>query len=274
MRGGWDAGAPHLVFDVGPLGCAVSGGHGHADLLSVQCAAFGEPFVVDTGTGGYTESAGRSYFRGTAAHSTVTVDGRDQAEPAGPFSWRQRPAARLLRWSSDDRLDVAEAEHDAYARLADPVRHRRRVLFVKPHGFVVVDDLLGAAVHRVDVRFQLGAAAVSLESAPWVRAEVGGRVLWMRAFAAAALETHLFHGRRAPREGWISRGYGRQQPASTLVYRAACPLPLRVATLLWPAAGASVPPPEVRALDGEDGAPVALVFGTGERVPLDGTEER
>jgi hypothetical protein len=166
---------------------------------------------------------------------------------------------------------VAEAEHDAYLRLADPVTHRRRVLFVKPQAFVVVDDLFGAAAHRVDVRFQLGGAAVGLEAAPWVRAEVGGRVLWIRAFSAAALETQLFHGHHEPREGWISRGYGQRQPASTLVYRAACRLPLRVVTLLWPAADGSVP--AVRALNGADGAPAALVFETGQRVRLDGTEE-
>jgi hypothetical protein len=273
MRGDWRAGSPHLVFDVGPLGCPVSGGHGHADLLSVQCSAFGAPFVVDPGTGGYTESSGRAFFRGTAAHSTVTVDGQDQAEPAGPFAWRQRPAARLLRWSSSEGFDLAEAEHDAYARLADPVVHRRRVLFVKPRGFVVVDELAGAAVHRIDVRFQLGGAAVSLDAAPWVRAAVDGRLLWVRAFSAAALETHLFDGQDAPREGWISPDYGRQQPAPALVFRAWCRLPLRVATVLWPAADEEAAPPVVRAVNGADGSPSALEFATGERVPLDGMEE-
>src|SRR3989454_4983690 len=34
MRSGWDARAHHLVFDVGPLGCPINAGHGHADLLS------------------------------------------------------------------------------------------------------------------------------------------------------------------------------------------------------------------------------------------------
>ena len=32
----------------------VSGGHGHADLLSVQCSVFGERVLVDAGTYGYT----------------------------------------------------------------------------------------------------------------------------------------------------------------------------------------------------------------------------
>lgn len=38
MRSGWDKRAHRLIFDTGPLGCEVSGGHGHADLLGIQCA--------------------------------------------------------------------------------------------------------------------------------------------------------------------------------------------------------------------------------------------
>jgi hypothetical protein len=274
MRAGWTPGAPHLVFDAGPLGCAVSGGHGHADLLSVQCSAFGEPFVIDPGTGGYTAAGGRGFFRSTAAHSTVTVDGQGQAEPAGPFSWRQRPSARLLRWSSDEKLDFAEAEHDAYARLADPVRHRRRVLFVKPRCWIVVDDLLGAAVHRLDVRFQLGGAQVALDAGPWVRATSRGRVLWIRAFCREPLEARVVRGQREPREGWASPDYGRQQPAAVLVFGATARLPLRVATLLWPSAQEGAPAPEVQPLDGPGGEPAGLAFASGERVSFDGTEDR
>ena len=81
-----------MIVDVGPLGCPVSSGHGHADLLSVQCVVFGDPCLVDAGTGCYTPEPGwRNYFRSTAAHSTVRVDQRDHAEPAGPFRWHSRP---------------------------------------------------------------------------------------------------------------------------------------------------------------------------------------
>ena len=127
MRDGWGEAAHHLVFDVGPLGCSASGGHGHADLLSIQCAAFGEAFLIDLGTGTYADPAWRSFFRSSAAHSTVMVDGESQAVPGGPFDWRQRPRARLNRWLSTASFDFADAEHNAYGRLPDPVRHRRRV---------------------------------------------------------------------------------------------------------------------------------------------------
>jgi hypothetical protein len=98
MRSGWDEKAHSMVFDAGPLGCHHSAGHGHADLLSIQCSVFGEPILVDAGTCCYTANRDlRDFFRSTAAHSTVAVDGRSQAEPAGPFAWQNRCAAQLLQ---------------------------------------------------------------------------------------------------------------------------------------------------------------------------------
>src|SRR5262249_24850057 len=134
--GGGDA-AHQLIFDVGPLGCPFSAGHGHADLLSVQCSIFGQPCLVDSGTYGYAEPTWRDFFRGTSAHSTIEVDGLGQAVPAGRFKWDARPRGRLHRWLSTEAFDFADASHDAYRRLSDPVLHRRRVLFVKPHFWVV-----------------------------------------------------------------------------------------------------------------------------------------
>src|SRR5262249_27364421 len=43
MRDDWGPRAHHVMFDVGPLGCPVSGGHGHADLLAIQASFYGEP---------------------------------------------------------------------------------------------------------------------------------------------------------------------------------------------------------------------------------------
>ena len=87
LRDGWQQDAHQVVFDVGPLGCPVSGGHGHADLLGIQASFFGEPIIVDGGTYSYADREWRNYFRGSFAHNTITLDGRSQAEPDGPFSW-------------------------------------------------------------------------------------------------------------------------------------------------------------------------------------------
>ena len=197
MRSGWGSDAHQLIFDVGPLGCPVSGGHGHADLLSIQCAVFGEPYLADPGTYCYTaDSDWRDFFRSSTAHTSVVVDGVSQAVPAGPFRWEMRPSARLRQWRSTEAYDFADAEHDAYRRLPDPVMHRRRVLFVKPRYWVVVDDLDGAANHQVEVRFQFAPLTVCMDPSGWVRA-LGrqGHGLLIRAFATVPFKTTLQEGK-------------------------------------------------------------------------------
>jgi hypothetical protein len=83
MRSRWNRDAHQMIVDVGPLGCSVSGGHGHADLLSIQCSIFGEPCLVDAGNYCYTpEAQWRDHFRSTAAHNTSWWMGR--ARPSHP----------------------------------------------------------------------------------------------------------------------------------------------------------------------------------------------
>jgi hypothetical protein len=262
MRDSWSPQSHQLIFDVGPLGCAVSGGHGHADLLSIQCCAFGKPFLEDAGTYCYTpEPAWRDFFRSTFAHSTVIVDGVGQAAPAGPFGWESQPGARLLRWLSTDDFDYAEAEHDGYRRLRDPVVHRRRVLFVKPRYWVVVDELDGRAEHRVELRFQFGPLVVTVDPALWARAYGTGRHdLHVRPFASVALEAEIREGWESPIEGWVAPNYGRRRMAPMLVYSASVRLPIRIVTLLLPADRPFAPRPAVSALQDSGPGPIGILI--------------
>ncbi len=276
MRGGWAPDAHHLILDAGPLGCGTSDGHGHADLLSIQVAVFGAPYLVDAGTYCYTsDREWRDFFRSTAAHSTVVVDGVGQATPAGAFRWDSRPRARVRCWRSTAAFDLVDAEHDAYRRLPDPVLHRRRVLFVKPRYWVVVDDLQGAAEHHVELRFQFGPMPVTVDSALWARAEgPGGRSLLVRPFASVPLKPEVVEGEIAPIRGWVSSNYGRRAPAPVLIYSTVTRLPLRIVTFLFPVEGPSAGFPDVCALDGEGPGPAGLVLEGGlEWVSFEGPEE-
>jgi hypothetical protein len=261
MRSGWDEEAHQLVFDAGPMGCPLTAAHGHADLLSIQCAAFGETFLVDPGTGIYANEDGwRSFFRGTGAHSTVTVDNEGQARPLGPFVWDRRPRARLLSWRSAFHLEVADAEHDAYRRLFDPVGHRRRVLFVERSFWVVIDDLHGAAPHGVEVRFQFAPLPTVREDEGWIRARGRHRGLLVRALAARPLSIRIAEGGTAPREGWFSSAYGRREPAPMAIYAVSGSLPLRIATLVVPLRVPDGPRPRVRVVI-EGGILAGVVVG-------------
>ena len=91
------------VLKAGPFGLGPLHAHGHADLLSLYLSVDGEEVVVDPGTFTYYgDPRWRDHGRSTAAHSTLRVDGREQAEPFGPFIWRKPPRAHL------DRVDLGE----------------------------------------------------------------------------------------------------------------------------------------------------------------------
>jgi hypothetical protein len=267
MRSSWGSEADQIILDVGPLGCRVSGGHGHADLLGIQASFRGQPYIVDPGTFRYTLDEGwRSYYRSTAAHSTVEIDHVGQAVARGAFGWESRPAAQLIRWMSTPAFDSASAEHRAYSRLQDPVIHRRAVRFEKPRYCVVVDDLEGAAEHHVNLRFQFAPMSVTLDSGGWIRAGRNtAKGLLLHVFATSAVKTAILQGETDPKQGWVSSDYGRQQPAPVLVCSLTALLPVRLITLLLPTDNLSASPPSVSPLT-ENGWLCGLILEEGREV--------
>jgi hypothetical protein len=276
MQDNWAPDRHQLLLDTGPLGCGVTGGHGHADLLSIQCSVFGEPYLVDAGTFVYTgDTASRAFFRGTTAHSTVTVDGQPQAVSTGPFRWAARPRATLRAWHSTPAADYADADHAAYADLAGGVRHRRRVASVRSRGWVIADDLSGHGPHTVDVRFQFAPLDVSLcgPARAVARGRTGGALL-VQAFSTRTLDMAVRTGCDAPMEGWISDAYGRREPAPVLVCSTASSLPIRILTVLLPIGDVAAASQTLTPILDASGAPVGVCFADGERVWFDDTGVR
>jgi hypothetical protein len=266
MRSSWGTEADQVILDVGPVGCHISGGHGHADLLSVQASFGGHAYIVDPGTFRYTADHGwRSYYRGTDAHSTADIDGVGQAVPHGPFGWVSRPIARLVHWESTASRDIAAGEHRAYGRLADPVTHRRKVILDHGRQCVVVDDLDGRTEHRVDLRFQFAPMSLTIDPSLWVRAvKTPTAGLFIHAFASVPLKASVLEGELDPRQGWFSADYGRHAPAPVLLYSAVARLPLRIITVLIPTDDPGAPPPSASALI-EHGELLGLVLDDGHR---------
>ena len=97
-----------LFIDAGPQG-ALTAGHGHADALSIQLITDGRPILIDPGTFCYV-CPERDRFRGTAAHNTLQVDGRDQAQPERPLRLDQH--ARNHRRSLAHRRQVSISSPD------------------------------------------------------------------------------------------------------------------------------------------------------------------
>lgn len=79
-----------LVMDAGEIAPDYMPGHGHCDALSFELSYHRTPVFVNSGTGQY-QGPLRSYFRSTAAHNTVTIDGEEQSQ-----CWGEHRVARRI----------------------------------------------------------------------------------------------------------------------------------------------------------------------------------
>ncbi len=233
-----DAGGDRALFlDAGDLGYLSTAAHGHADCLAIVLGAFGEPLLVDPGT--YTYHADpefRAFFRSTAAHNTVRVDGTEQSEMQGAFLWGRRAHGRIVHWGSSAAADLVIGEHDGYSRLAMPVGHRRRLVFVKPDYVWMIDELSGSAEHLIEsfLHFAPGMCVdVSGPAEVLVRTRAGA-ALHVRLLGAPLPEMDWLAGSMRPLQGWVSPAFGRREPAPVLRLVSARQLPAALHLLLQP----------------------------------------
>jgi hypothetical protein len=223
-----------LLMDFGPLGFNSTAAHGHADALSIWLSIGDEYFLVDAGTYAYhSHPEWRMFFRGTAAHNTARVDGRDQSEMTGRFLWGSKAATRLLRLESNSETVTIEAEHDGYGRLTDPVIHQRAVGFDRATGSVRMEDSFKCAgSHEIELFFHMHEEAALL----WAR-DGEAQVAWRGrriVFSSPDRNTRwdVVSGSENPKLGWRSRKFDQKQPIATLRIRAEIDGPSRIRTHL------------------------------------------
>ena len=216
--------AQQLLIDAGPLGSG-RGGHGHADALAVCLIRNGQNLLMDPGTFHYVGDNGeRSRLRGTSAHNTMQVDGQDQAEITGPFSWKKSWHVKLEHWITGHQFDFFEGSHDGYCRLPSPVTHRRWVFHRKGDFWLVLDRAEGRGQHRLDIAWHIGSTLSPASSKEHVFADR------QEGLALLTAEGHGW-GESVRRECW-SPTYGQQERANVVNFSARLELPADFATLL------------------------------------------
>ncbi|MFI2241500.1 alginate lyase family protein [Streptomyces chrestomyceticus] len=203
--------------DGGPHGFLSIAAHAHADALSVEVRHDGVDVLADPGTFCYHgQPEWRQYFRSTLAHNTLQWDGRDQSVSGGPFLWTRHARSRVLvADTSHEKVTRWCAEHDGY----QPCVHRRQVeLTAASRELRVVDE----------VRGDRGAVRLAFHLGPVITAELTGNraaLTWTRdgedrsavLDLPGELSWRAHRGESDKPLGWYSPGFGRKEPATTLV---------------------------------------------------------
>jgi Heparinase II/III-like protein/Heparinase II/III N-terminus len=199
----WSRGEFWVLIQAGGFG-ALRAGHSHSHALSLIARLADEDLLIDPGTFTYTgEPRWRHWFRSSAAHNTVRVNGLDQAPQNGPFSWAGKPHVAIELWQPsprEPRLAVCCRYHGA------EVRHRRYFALSGEDVLFVLDEIRGPRRAMCEQFWHPGGAVQQLSERAF---RIGSR--------AQLVLTHPASFGEGGENGWRSRAYGQKESAPAIL---------------------------------------------------------
>ncbi|MBC8232322.1 alginate lyase family protein [bacterium] len=235
----------------------------HADMLHFDLWYKGVNLLRDTGTFQYyCEPPWEHYFKSTAAHNTIEVDGEDQMEKGSRFLWYNWTKSNLRHNEQLPQLDgdYWEGEHYGYRHGKSPksplppfrkggcslekggklaVVHRRAVIRLGDR-WMILDDILGDGEHDVTLRWHLADVGWKVVASGTFNAKTKfsqsdfAAQISIKVFPQVEMSIELLHGQESPEpEGWESLYYGERQPIPVIKCSVVSSvLPLRFVTTL------------------------------------------
>lgn len=149
MRSSWEEDAAFLHFHNGTLGA----GHGHSDKLHVDLVYAGEDVLIDAGRYTYVAGPDRFFFKDPNMHNTITVD--NQFFCICKDSWECTKLTQPVKqgFYSDECYDFVQGGHLGYMDLKEGVFVNRKVIFIKPDIYIIVDEMYSGGRHEYQQYF-------------------------------------------------------------------------------------------------------------------------
>lgn len=187
LRSGWGREANVLHFHCGTMGA----GHGHSDKLHIDLVVWGEDVLADSGRCTYAVDKGRFEFKNPDAHNTITVDGKyfTVCKDSWECSKLCQPVKQLHKFT--DQYEFVQGGHLGYLDSAGGVFVNRKILWIKPDLYVVMDEMYSGDPHSYEQYWnfsELGQLDLSGEDIPFL--DEGG-------IGTGAVQTARFKGKKA-----------------------------------------------------------------------------
>ncbi|WP_250157145.1 heparinase II/III family protein [Tianweitania aestuarii] len=144
-------GSAVLLIDAAKVGPEHQPGHAHADTLSFELSLDNKRVLVNSGTSEYGTGPERLRQRGTAAHNTLTINGRNSSEVWSGFRVGRRAYPRDLHIVQGEHDTYVTASHDGYRFLpGSPLHHRRWRLGA---GMLTIQDGVSGPLQQTEARY-------------------------------------------------------------------------------------------------------------------------
>jgi hypothetical protein len=201
-----------------------------ADMLHFDLWCSGVNVLCDAGTYSYNTGAEwLNYFKGTASHNTLMIDGQNQMKKGPRFLWFDWTKGKTIAFETN-KYQLFEGEHYGYGKI----KHRRGILHVD-NFWVIVDDIFGtfAGTHTITQSWLSGADVCRVTKSGDVTLETKCGAIRLR-FLGEADKARIYYGDSAEIRGWRSLYYGEKIPAYQIVYDVTAKRPVRLITLVFP----------------------------------------
>lgn len=234
FRNGWNTDATVMVIKAGPKG----EWHSQPDNGTFELWSHGKNLFPDSGSfvyeGNEEVTRLRNWFRRTASHNTLTLDGRNL----------EKRNSITRKWQPEGDVQCLVTENESYEGLT----HRRTFYFVDNTYFVIVDEASGDAAGTVNLHYALcdGKMAIDKQHSSLVSAFEGDVQVKLRCFAPEQTEMK-------EEEGWYSTAYRQRTERTAVSWNTPkqSGSPVRYITVIYPyLRPAKAPAIEARFADG------------------------
>ena len=141
FRNGWDEECIQMIVKAGPPAFW----HNQPDNGTFEMWYDGRILFQDSGSyvygGDESVMNHRNYFRSTAVHNTLVLNGKDI----------ENTDSKTLLWKPEGDVQILVTENQSYEKL----KHRRSIFFVDGQYFVIVDEAVGSAKGMVELHYQM-----------------------------------------------------------------------------------------------------------------------
>lgn len=150
LHSDWSKDENFFHFYCGTLGA----GHGHSDKLHIDLFANGEDILVDSGRYTYVDKPDRYEFKDPSAHNTTTVDEEDFIVCVDPWGCSKLARSINQKMVKSDEYDYVEGGHLGYYDIkGGGVFVNRRIIYIKPDIYVIVDEFYAGSKHKYNQYF-------------------------------------------------------------------------------------------------------------------------
>jgi len=225
-------GGLYMIIACVPADPKAPSGHKHNSRLSFELFAYDKSFIVDPGAYIYTADKGmRNLFRSTKYHNTVVVDGEEQNrfDEDGLFAMNLDASVKVNRWLVTKKYNLFDAEHNGYARLKNPVVHRRQIYFNKEKEYWVIKDMLtgeGGYKHKFDLYFHFAPMELKKKNELSIETDnKNGANIMIVPLETEEISMEI-------EKGWVSYSYGKKVEAPIVKYSKVTEVPAEFVTVI------------------------------------------